>query len=104
MKHIDYINRGFILYDKISYMIFCISGAILLINLFTYNYFGIWTTIISFLIMFNVLILRLVAFAYLDDDDDDDEFNYSDKADPDEMYPEDDYLEHEDFKLDNFME
>lgn len=53
--------------------------------------------------MFNVLILRLVAFAYLDDDDDD-EFNYSDKADPDEMYPEDDYLEHEDFKLDNFME
>lgn len=84
-------SKGFILYDRISYITFCISGAILLINLFTYNYFGVWTTIISFLIMFNVLVLRLVAFAYLDYDDDD----YIEEE------PED-YLEHEDFKDDNY--
>ena len=94
-------SKRFILYDRISYIIFCISGAILLINLSTYNYFGIWTTIISFLIMLNVLVLRLVAFAYLDYDDDDYIEEDGEKIDFYNEYYEEEYPDN-DFKDDNY--
>lgn len=73
------------LYDRILYTVFCISSAVLLLNLFLYHYLGLFVTIASFIVMLTALTLRFIFFAY----------------DSEEEEPED-YLEHEDFKDDNY--
>lgn len=73
------------LYDRILYTLFCVSSAILLLNLFLYNYLGLFVTIISSIVMLTSLTLRFIFFAYGSEEED----------------PED-YPEHEDFKDDNY--
>lgn len=72
------------LYDRILYTLFCASSAILLLNLFLYHYLGLFVTIISFIVMLTSLTLRFIFFAYDNEEE-----------------PED-YLEHEDFKNDDY--
>lgn len=83
-------------YDRISFIIFCISSLILLLSLFTHNYFGYGITIVSFIIMFTALTLRLLMFA---EDDEEDE-GYDEYNEYDEYY-EEEYPDN-DFKDDNY--
>ncbi|HHX68630.1 MAG TPA: hypothetical protein GX708_11325 [Gallicola sp.] len=63
---------------------FCISATVLSLNLFLYHYLGLFVTIISLVVMLTSLTLRFIFFAYDSEEE-----------------PED-YLEHEDFKDDNY--
>lgn len=74
------------LYDKILYILFCISATTLSLNLFLYHYLGLFVTIISLIVMLTSLTLRLIFFAYDNEEEEEPE----------------DYLEHEDFKDDNY--